>query len=190
MSKSSVTAVTLAACGLAASQYAAADDIHGMYVQADFGVTATRSNTGLKDLGLSNKNNHNDTTILPRLSVGHDFGDVRVAGDYTHYPKVGKDGLSIRTEGVGASVIYDIDTGIPVQPYIGARLAVNKIKSQYHSDSSYLSHSKTVVSPGVMAGVGFKTDRNLTIDAGYRYNHLDNNHRAHEVSVGVRYTFN
>ena len=63
--------VTLIALSLPA--FALADETKGFYVQADAGH-ATVKLGGASIKGFS-----------PRISAGYDFGDFRVAADYTHY---------------------------------------------------------------------------------------------------------
>lgn len=191
MNKTTVTAVTLAVCGAAITPTATADEISGVYIQGDLGVTHLKATTMQKDRDLIDTlgNSYTETGLTPRIGGGYDFGDWRLAGDYTHYPKLSTKSAKVRAHSLGVSAIYDVDTGTAIQPYIGARLSVNKIKSEFKGDTEYVSHDKTQVSPGVVAGVGYKVDRNLALDAGYRYNHMDSHLKSHEFTVGVRYTF-
>lgn len=178
---STLTVAALSLCGVSTAAWAEG----GMYVQGDLGTANLRVSA---DPG-SNGSNFHKMGVMPRANVGYDFGDVRVAGDYTHYADAEKNGQKARAHGVGVTVFYDIDLGMPVEPYIGTRLSANKIKSEYEDAHTYLTYSKTRVSPGVTAGVNVHLDRNLTLDAGYRYNHLDTHLKTHELSVGLRYTF-
>lgn len=178
---SALTAAALSFYGISTTAWANG----GMYIQGDLGAANLRATTesGKKEYA------YRDMTMMPRMNVGYDFGDLRVAGDYTHYGKAEKDGYKARAQGIGVAVMYDIDLGMPVEPYIGTRLSANKIKSEYQDSNTYLTHDKTRVSPGVITGVNIHLDRNLTIDTAYRYNHLDTHLKTHEVSVGLRYTF-
>lgn len=182
--------------GLGMSQMALADEITGAYVQGDVGLAYMKADT-VEHSSVRNalKSSYNESQLMPRVSVGYDYGDWRLAGDYTHYSEL-KEGnsagnVSTKVRGAGVAAMYDfpVQLSVPVQPYVGARLAVNKVKRTANAAGISVSESETKVSPGLLAGVGYKWDNNVTIDAGYRYNHLDSNVKVHEASVGVRYTF-
>lgn len=191
MKKRSLTATLFAVLGMASAPALA----QGYYVQGDLGLVNLRAKTELKDVNsLSDlKKSYKESTVLPRVSVGYDFGSFRVAGDYTHYKKAKTSTASAnsetKTQGLGVAAIYDIPMGLMVQPYVGARLAVNKVKQTANGKNFSSSSSETKLTPGLMAGFGYQIDRNTTIDAGYRYNHFDSKLKAHEATIGVRYSF-
>ena len=174
-----------------------ADDNRGFYVQVDLGhSTLKTSDEGGK---VSSKG------FSPRLSAGYDFGDFRVAADYTHY-KTRKDheqgpsytlDSKIKLQSVGVSAIYDFDLNSPVKPYVGARVGLNRFsyddddrREGYHATETF---RKTKTGLGVMTGVGYDITQNVALDAGYRYNHWGNfdgiKVHTHEVSAGVRVKF-
>lgn len=168
----------------------------GFYVQGDIGLGNIRAKTDFKDFNSVSdlKTTYHDSSVLPRVSLGHDFGDWRVAGDYTHYAKVDTSSGDAKSEtrayGAGVSVIYDVPFVFSnVQPYVGARVSINNIKQQASSSNMVSKSNDTKFSPGVMAGVSYQFNRNMAFDAGYRYNHLDSKVKAHEATVGLRYTF-
>ncbi|WP_250313716.1 opacity family porin [Neisseria sp. Marseille-Q6792] len=186
---------TLVALSLPA--IALADDNRGFYVQGDVGhSTLKTSDEGGK---VSSKG------LSPRLSAGYDFGDFRVAADYTHY-KTRKDheqgpsytlDSKIKLQSVGVSAIYDFDLNSPVKPYVGARVGINRFsyddddrRANYHATETF---RKTKTGLGVLAGVGYDITQNVALDAGYRYNHWGNfdgiKVHTHEVSAGVRVKF-
>ena len=174
-----------------------ADDNRGFYVQGDLGhSTLKTSDEGGK---VSSKG------FSPRLSAGYDFGDFRVAADYTHY-KTRKDheqgpsytlDSKIKLQSVGVSAIYDFDLNSPVKPYVGARVGLNRFS--YDDDDRREGYNatetfrKTKTGLGVMTGVGYDITQNVALDAGYRYNHWGNfdgiKVHTHEVSAGVRVKF-
>ncbi|HHK5590472.1 TPA: opacity family porin, partial [Neisseria lactamica] len=109
----------------------------------------------------------------PRLSVGYDFGNWRIALDYARYNKW-KHGKHIRTEqnksvqngtsvkliadhtdkgtfkaesGYGISAIYDFDTGTRFKPYAGVRVGLGKIR---HSIS--LEDQSTITINHIVSG--------------------------------------
>lgn len=190
MKKSTFTAVMLAVLGATASGAAMADEITGPYVQGDIGLSHVRTDTprewnGTSDVKNNIKDSYKESSFMPRVSAGYDFGDWRLAGDYTHYKDVKADGVSSKVRGAGVSAIYDIPVNYAVQPYVGARLGVNKVKQ----GGTNFSKDNTKMGVGAMVGANYKIDRNLTIDGGYRYNRITSDVDAHEVGVGLRYTF-
>lgn len=190
MKKSTFTAIMLAVLGATASGAALADEITGAYVQGDIGLTHMRTDTkrewnGTGDVKNNLKDSYKESGFMPRVSAGYDFGDWRVAGDYTHYKDVKEDGISSKVRGAGVSAIYDIPLNYAVQPYVGARLGVNKLKQS----AANATADETKVGVGAMVGANYKIDRNLTVDGGYRYNRITSDVNAHEVGVGLRYTF-
>ena len=174
-----------------------ADDNRGFYVQGDLGHSTIKT----KDDG----GKGSAKGFSPRLSAGYDFGDFRVAADYTHY-KTRKDheqgpsytlDSKIKLQSVGVSAIYDFDLNSPVKPYVGARVGLNRFsyddddrREGYHATETF---RKTKIGLGVMTGVGYDITQNVALDAGYRYNHWGNfdgiKVHTHEVSAGVRVKF-
>ncbi len=174
-----------------------ADDNRGFYVQGDVGHSTLKTN----DEG----GKTSSKGFSPRLSAGYDFGDFRVAADYTHY-KTWKDheqdsshtlDSKIKLQSVGVSAIYDFDLNSSVKPYVGARVGLNRFsyddddrRAGYHATETF---RKTKTGLGVMTGVGYDITQNVALDAGYRYNHWGNfdgmKVHTHEVSAGVRVKF-
>lgn len=194
MKKSTFTAVMLAVLGATASGAAMADEITGPYVQGDIGLAHIRTDTprewnGTGDIKNNLKDSYKESGFMPRVSAGYDFGDWRVAGDYTHYKDVKEGNVTSKVRGAGVSAIYDIPVNYVVQPYVGARVGVNKLKQSASTATSNASLEETKVGVGAMVGANYKIDRNLTLDGGYRYNRLASKVNAHEVGVGLRYTF-
>lgn len=203
--KHTVRLAALAVAALALPAAALADEVKGFYVQGDVGLAHLKVDDGtpyrVRDTFKNVRDSYKESGFMPRISAGYDFGDLRVAGDHTHYKSVrdsvhdGNDSLNVkvRASGVGASVIYDIPLQSNFQPYVGARMSVNRIKTEADAtvDTRYVaaSDSSTKVGIGAMAGVGYKINNNLTVDGGYRYNRLTSDLKTHEVSAGVRYTF-
>lgn len=190
MKKSTFTAMMFAALGVTASGAAMADEITGPYVQGDIGLTHMRTDTprewnGTGDIKANLKDSYKESGFMPRVSAGYDFGDWRVAADYTHYKDVKEDGVSSKVRGAGVSAIYDIPVKYGVQPYVGARFGVNKLKQA--AANATVDSTKTGL--GAMVGANYKIDRNLTVDGGYRYNRITSDVDSHEVGVGLRYTF-
>lgn len=161
----------------------------GPYIQGDIGLGHVKAKSEFNSV----KDTYNESKFLPRASVGYDFGQVRAAVDYTHYGKIddGSNGAyaSTKAQGVGVAAVYDFEQLGSIQPYIGARVAANRIKRTESATGYRRSESETKAGIGVLTGVGFQVDSNTTIDAGYRYNRFDKDLKAHEATVGVRYKF-
>ena len=172
----------------------------GVYVQGDIGAAKVKAKNGASV---------SKSGFSPRVTVGYDFGNnIRAGVDYTHYKNLeygrtaGNTSLSgeAKFQSVGVSAIYDIPTASPVKPYVGARLGINRVSDDFTQTTSGATNSvytssvrKTRTGVGALAGVGYEVADNLTLDAGYRYNHwgkFDNvKVNSHEASVGVRYKF-
>jgi opacity protein-like surface antigen len=102
----------------------------------------------------------------------------------------------------------DLGTWYGATPYIGAGAGMANLKSSYTNmvapaSANGLSNSQWKFAWAVMAGVGYSIAPNLTLDAGYRYVNFGDvttasdavgsltlkNLAAHEVRVGVRWSF-
>ena len=186
--------VTLIALSL--PTFALADATKGFYVQADAG----HSTISLKDKDDGETFTIKNKGFTPRLSAGYDFGDFRVAADYTHYKtfkgidEVGDDELvhyKAKFKSVGVSAIYDFNINAPVKPYVGARLGINHISVNREDETS--SENETKMGIGALAGVSYEVTPNIALDAGYRYNYWGKfdglKTQSHEVSAGVRVKF-
>lgn len=200
-----LAAALLAALGAATAAQAQTNDAKGFYVQGDIGLANLNVDGGekfrLRNTFRSLKQSYKDSGFMPRLSAGYDFGDVRVAGDYTHYKTVSdsvRDGgdsmhLKVKARGVGVAAIYDFASQSRWQPYVGARLALNQIKVHASAATAgmqaHASESSTRLGLGALAGVGYQLNDRMTLDMGYRYNRLRSDLKAHEASVGLRYAF-
>ncbi|WP_079873792.1 opacity family porin [Neisseria meningitidis] len=147
------------------------------YVQADLAYAAERiTHDYPKATGANNTSTVSDYfrnirahSIHPRVSVGYDFGDWRIAADYASYRKWNNNKYSVnikkgretqdnreelKTENqengsfhaassLGLSAIYDFKLNDKFKPYIGARVAYGYVKHQVHSVES---KTKTVTS--------------------------------------------
>ncbi|MCS4534734.1 opacity family porin [Neisseria montereyensis] len=200
-----LTAILFTALAASVSTAALAEDTVGPYVQGDIGLAHLKFDDGekfkIRNTFRNIKDSYKESGFMPRISAGYDYGNIRVAGDYTHYKTISESAgdadssanVNVKARGVGASVIYDVPTQTRIKPYIGGRLSVNKIKTTANvrllNERGSSSDSSTKVGIGAMAGVGYEINRNLTADAGYRFNRLTSDLNTHEVSVGLRYTF-
>ncbi|MBW3915745.1 outer membrane beta-barrel protein [Neisseria meningitidis] len=149
------------------------------YVQADLAYAAERiTHDYPQATGANNTSTVSDYfrnirahSIHPRVSVGYDFGDWRIAADYASYRKWNNNKYSVNTKKVnekngnredlktenqengsfhavsslGLSAIYDFKLNDKFKPYIGARVAYGHVKHQVHSVES---KTTTVTSKG------------------------------------------
>nr|WP_101123096.1 opacity family porin [Neisseria meningitidis] len=116
-------------------------------------------------------------SIHPRVSVGYDFGDWRIAADYASYRKWKESNSSTNTENsehpqnhvkietkhqgngsfhaassLGLSAIYDFKLNDKFKPYIGARVAYGHVKHQVHSVETETTIYTTAPTKGAKVG--------------------------------------
>ncbi|MBH2162343.1 outer membrane beta-barrel protein [Neisseria meningitidis] len=147
------------------------------YVQADLAYAAERITHNYPEpTGANNTSTVSDYfrnirahSIHPRVSVGYDFGDWRIAADYASYRKWNNNKYSVNTKKVkenqgnredlktenqengtfhavsslGLSAIYDFKLNDKFKPYIGARVAYGHVR---HSIDSTKKTTKVVTS--------------------------------------------
>lgn len=177
------------------------------YVQGDLGYSK------LKVSASDSEASHKKSVFEPRLSVGYKINELRFALDYTHYGKVkyaydnsaseektvGKG--EYKVNGIGFSTFYDFNVDFPVKPYVGVRLALNKIKwndnavDKSEDAATYTSESasSTSLGYGVLAGASYEVAPQLSLTGGVEYNRLgkvdDAKVNQYGVKVGLRYEF-
>ena len=155
---------------------ALADDNQGFYIQGDLGHASVKG----KVYGES----ATAKGFSPRLSAGYDFGNFRVAADYTHYKSRSESGrisssttydAEAKFQSFGVSAIYDFDLNAPVKPYVGGRVALNRVSFDTTENGTgyteHYHHRETKTGVGIVGKFdGVKVD-------------------SHEVSAGVRVKF-
>ncbi|HGT4364561.1 TPA: opacity family porin [Neisseria meningitidis] len=159
------------------------------YVQADLAYAAERiTHDYPKATGANNTSTVSDYfrnirahSIHPRVSVGYDFGDWRIAADYASYRKWNNNKYSVNTKvlkenkgnrenlktenqengsfhassSLGLSAIYDFklnDKFDKFKPYIGARVAYGHVKHQVHSVETETTIYTTAPTKGAKVG--------------------------------------
>ncbi|QIM68522.1 MULTISPECIES: opacity family porin [Basfia] len=173
------------------------------YVQGDVGYSKIKA-SGMDDLDFK------DNVFDQRISAGYDFGDIRLAVDYSHIGKA-KDhytlfrgeqwetsgSTSVETNSFGISAIYDFNLNTSLMPYVGVRLSENSLKFEDHwrdnSASESYSETKTKFGYGALAGVQYHLTDNLLLNVGVEYNRLGKVEevKIHQYSAkaGLRYNF-
>ncbi|WP_192887570.1 opacity family porin, partial [Neisseria meningitidis] len=159
------------------------------YVQADLAYAAERiTHDYPQATGANNTSTVSDYfrnirahSIHPRVSVGYDFGDWRIAADYASYRKWNNNKYSVNTKvlkenkgnrenlktenqengsfhassSLGLSAIYDFklnDKFDKFKPYIGARVAYGHVKHQVHSVETETTIYTTAPTKGAKVG--------------------------------------
>ena len=176
--KKTLLAVALGALAVAGTANA------NWYAQGDLGVSKTKY-TSYSEL--------NKTRVEPRVSVGYDFGNVRVAADYTHHGKASANGLEAKVHGIGVSAIYDINTDLAFTPYVGVRLSSNLFRVKERGQGFLVERNETKFGYGAVAGVQYPLAEKVSLNGGVEYNRLgsfeDTKVNNYGAKVGVRYDF-
>lgn len=183
------------------------------YVQGDLGYSKIK----LKDDYSFSKNK-----FTPSIAVGYDFGDWRLAADYSYFGKIHdsytnstavnatnydivKGNGEYKVHSLGFSAIYDINLNSAFEPYVGARIALNRhsindswtqVSAQGGSIMTIKgseTEKETKFGYGVLAGVQYKLTSNLAINGGIEWNRLgkfdDTTVNQYGAKVGLRYDF-
>lgn len=177
--KKILLAVTLGALAVASSANA------NWYAQGDLGYSKTKF-TAYSSL---DKNR-----FEPRISVGYDFGDLRIALDYTHHGKYSGQGLEAKIYGLGVSAFYDINTNLDFTPYVGVRLADNIFRITERHTNVFLSEkTENKFGYGVVVGASYPLNTNLFLNGNIEYNRLgsfdDTKIKNYGAKIGLRYDF-
>lgn len=159
------------------------------YGQVDVGYSKLKAD----DLKASN--------FSPSLAAGYDFGDYRVAVDYTNYGKIketsqvvgGVANSEFKAYGLGVSAIYDINLGQQLTPYVGVRVATNYLshKEKNPTESSTVKFGR--IGYGAVAGVQYNFTQSFLLNAGVEYNKLGSvdgsTAKQYGAKVGLRLNF-
>jgi len=159
----------------------------------------------LKDPGFPTETVNFDPGYGLNLTAGYDFNGARLEGEFC-YRKADVDTISgpggtfavfggdMAVTGFMVNGILDIKTGSKVTPYIGGGLGILNAElndNGFSSDDSAVGYQ-------LLAGVGIRLDRNITLDISYRLQGAaeDFNVDGTEISylsssifAGVRFNF-
>ncbi|PRI66141.1 Outer membrane protein P.IIC precursor [Haemophilus influenzae] len=170
----------------------------GFYVQADLGYAWE------KLINDSDNAKYKNKALHPRFSLGYDFGQWRLAFDYSRYKPLRKDAHSstppnpifkteynthnkVKSETFGIAAIYDFETKSPIKPYIGARLSVNHITIDF-SDDGYIANKTSSSVPSQILPPGFPSlGPNQTVNFATTTNHISLTRVGVGAIVGVSY---
>lgn len=141
------------------------------------------------------------SSFSPSLTVGYDFGDYRIAVDYTNYGKIketsqvvgGVASSELKAYGLGVSAIYDINLGQQLTPYVGARLAANYLSHKEKNPTDNSTVKSGNIGYGAVAGVQYNFTPNFLLNAGVEYNKLGSADgdkvNQYGAKVGLRLNF-
>lgn len=211
--------IALTTLALALSVPAMANTLaNNLYVQADAGYSQLKASGDTLDI------DGGDASV--RVAVGTTVGQTRYALDYTRFGGADHSTYGNRTfaanevafipagtytvenntevdaHSVGVSAYYDFANNSKLTPYVGGRVALNRISRENNQeihvafndfDMSEAGVHKNNVGLGVSAGVAYRILPALTADAGVEYNYLgkieDYKVDQYGAKVGLRYQF-
>ncbi|OBX82762.1 opacity protein [Haemophilus aegyptius] len=168
----------------------------GFYIQADLGYAWEKLINDSANAKYKNKALH------PRFSLGYDFGQWRLAFDYSRYKPLQNHAHAetkavpslitevnvhnkVKSQTFGVAAIYDFETKSPIKPYIGARLSVNHITIDL-SSNGYIKNIGSALPriPGIFPnGIGAGQTIQLKPDS----NHISLTRVGVGAIVGVSY---
>jgi outer membrane protein OmpA-like peptidoglycan-associated protein len=107
----------------------------------------------------------------------------------------------VRSLGLMGNILYDIHTGTPFTPYLGAGAGAARVKHTASLGAVSVSDSDWVFAYQGIAGLAYNVTNNLAITADYRYfatqrpkfevlgSTIEGEYRNHSVMVGLRWSF-
>ncbi len=167
-----------------------------------------------------------DTGFVGSGAVGYSWGALRLEGEIS-YRKHDLDDLQVDSITLGGTVIsgalgtfalqddttslgfmangwYDVDTGTPWVPFLGAGVGVARLNINIESVASirtFYDESDTVLAYQVGAGLGYKVTPMATVSLSYRFfgtadpefddgfDKIDAEYFSHNLMVGVLFGF-
>jgi outer membrane autotransporter protein len=156
-----------------------------------------------------------DTGFNVGVAGGHDFGMVRLEAELAYrendfdkieFPFFGRARASgdISATSLMFNGYYDLETGSPVTPYLGAGLGVANVSMNdvKVAGVKVVDDDDTVFAYQIGAGVAFALNEVMALDLGYRYfatadpeftdrerDDFDFEYKSHNVSLGLRINF-
>jgi opacity protein-like surface antigen len=148
-----------------------------------------------------------DAGFLGTAAVGYDFaGPFRAEAEYG-WQKNDLDTLSysnrigninqgdLKTQSMMVNGYYDVDTGSPWSPFVGAGIGWAKV--DLNTPALPFGDNDDVFAYQFMAGVAYNVSANLAIDAQYRFfgtqdatiQDADFSMNSNDLMLGLRYSF-
>lgn len=172
----------------------------GWYAQGDLGYSNIATTDSIVELS--------DSSFSQRLSVGYDFGQFRIAGDYTNFGKVKTtdsygdyyDEVSLKLKSIGITGFYQFDMNSSFKPYVGLRVGYNNAKvtetTGYNCSGNYCfsqrddeSYSVNRVGLGIIGGIQYKIKNNLSLNLNAEYNRIAADVYQAGIHTGIRFDF-
>ncbi len=205
MKKVFVTAAALAILSVPMSSMAANSGVYikgniGLGMMMDSDIDNMPDNAGTAKMTF-------DNGFLGTGAVGYDFvGPFRAEAEYS-WQKNDLDTLSysnrignfnqgdLTTQAIMVNGYYDVDTGSPWSPFIGAGIGWAKV--DLSTPALPLGDNDDVFAYQFMAGVAYNISDQLALDAQYRFfgtedatiQGADFSTNSNDLMVGIRYTF-
>ena len=216
--------VALALPGLAQAE------VNGVYFAPKFLMSIQDTGNISRPYSDMTDESYSQFTLGGALAIGYDFypqqqiplraeiefalrGNSEKSWDSVFYDEDGRNALSVKglwnTSTLFLNLYYDIQTGTPFVPYIGAGagLAFNYVEYTGHGTNAVenygLSKSEnfTNFAWNVGAGVAYNFNENFAVDLGYRFmmmgynevsiggSNISNQPYNNEFMLGLRFTF-
>lgn len=205
MKKTILTVAALAIIAVPMSSMAAEDNIYikgniGLGMVMDSDIDNMPDNAGTAKMSF-------DSGFLATGAVGYDFaGPFRVEGEYG-WQKNDLDQLSyhnqlgnfqqgdLKTQTLMVNGYYDVDTGSPWSPFVGAGIGWAKV--DLDTPALPLGDNDDVFAYQLMAGVSYAIDDQWSVDAQYRFfgtqdatiQDADFSMNSNDLMIGIRYNF-
>lgn len=155
----------------------------GYYVQADVGYARIKAD------GVSG----GDDTVSYGVAVGNAMeSGARFAVDYTHIAggelshKSNNSKFDMKVHSVGVSAIYDFKNDTALTPYLGVRVAANRLSGEGNLDGEHFSKHTTRTGMGAVAGVQYQVAPNVALDGAVEYNYLGKYEGAKVTQYGAK----
>lgn len=198
--------VVFSGCALAlllSSPAYCADAVTGFYVSGNLGLAMPSDSDGTVEGAPNAFHTSYDTGWAIGAALGYNFGNIRLEGEVA-YQKADEDKAgyvnsqqdSTYDKSARSFLIngyYDFTNSSAFTPYLSAGLGQAKIKWSGEGESL----KDTVFAYQVGAGVGYALNKNVTIDAKYRYfatsdpkfDVTEMEFASHNLLLGVRVNF-
>ncbi|MDO4698014.1 MAG: opacity family porin [Pasteurellaceae bacterium] len=140
----------------------------GFYVQGNLGLT----NAVFMQSDKRSSETQTMRKLTPSINVGagYDFGQIKVALDYTNYGKIKEtsDVAGIQVKSTGLLGTYTFGTDSQFYPYVGAKLSSNQFRFSFDGETA----KHRAIGFGLLGGVEYKLSQNLFFNAGLESNYL------------------
>lgn len=205
MKKTVVAAAVLAMVAVPVLSMAAGDSIYikgniGLGMAMDSDIDNMPDNAGTAKMTF-------DGGAIGTFAVGYDFASpLRVEAEYgwqkndldtlSYANRIGNFGQGdLKTQSLMVNGYYDIDTGSPWTPFVGAGIGWAKV--DLNTPALPLGDNDDVFAYQFMGGVAYAINDQLSLDAQYRFfgtqdatiQGADFSMNSNDVMVGIRYSF-